>query len=466
MVVAAMVKETSDHQARSIMRSGAASYKSNLVRRIPEIYRDQDHDKPHEVPHAKEGSFATVPPALQHEKRLHWARKQGVTVLHGVMVDANSGGLTVTKKVQKGTVLLSIPSLLVVQSANMNGTAELIGIFNEQHAPIAALSSDSHELRLTAAIMVLANGTDNHPFGAYDGGLPNLNSNHNQNIFMANANLLKSFKDLPLVDTVKQQQLESQRRFQEFKSMGGHISEKEWEWADSLMKASTFQDPNGGLMLIPTLDLVRPTVLASKQNVDIKIGDPSKGEPTQVVAKEDLQRGTELMGPRLDMQFKSTSSSAMNADATSCSRLSKAVTQAVPSYNSSVDCVGDLQRPEQKDLFCQLAGEAVKVCSRCDTFPCPRNFCACGGFFEHVMHSFYFDIWEASEERPLLVSLLVLVGAVLVTLRGFRLIDATKPKSRRYNAAKTTKSLIVEKKPQMKINGGGLNLANSAAADY
>lgn len=405
-----------------------------LVRHAPVFDREfQQHDL-----EVKETLQSSQTPT---EDILRWAARNGATVSDSLTV--NRVGLTIKKETPPGTVLLSVPMSLHVHSDNASKSS-MRQIFQKQDVPLAALDAESHELRLTVALLALSKAGRNEKMAEYMSSLPTPEENSDHNVYMAQTGLLVSFQDLPISETVRQYQLDSQKRFEDFKSMGGRAQANDWEWADSLVRTKAFQNPHGGLMLVPVVDLIGTTLDASRQNVEIVVGDGAGGA-IQVRAKRHLSPGMELLGPTHGTPAMREETVSSRGDAAACSRLSQAVTNVMKGYNASANCAAQPAQVSQKVAFCTLAGIAAMGCSECTAFPCKDNFCTCGGsstpsFVAHLLDTVQFDFSRASAERPLLVSICLVLGVVLVVIRSFRLLDATKRGARRDRSHRGTSS--------------------------
>jgi hypothetical protein len=440
-----------------------SSITANLVRRRPNFHLGVDrHDM-----YIKDTSQS---PRAPPEDILQWVAKNGATISDSIAV--SSQGLTTKKEAVAGTVLLSVPANLTIQSDTAAGS-RLEKLLQDEKIPLVGFNAESHELRLAAALLVLSRG-GHEALSGYVKRLPTPAQNRDLNLFMAKKELLASFQDLPIAPRVLEYQISSNKRLEQFQSLGGRADASDWEWADSLVKQNAFRrERHGSLMLVPAVDRVVTTMDASKQTVEINIGD--KSGPIQVVAKQHLYPGMDLLGPLRGSEIMRDETVSLRGDAGACSRLSEAVANIMKSYTVSGDCLKSPAQVSQKAAFCNLAGMAASGCSECTAFPCKNNACSCGdnSFATRFFATIKFDFWGASAERPLLVSCCVFLGVVLVVVRSFRLLDSTKPRSRRSLGSQSSSTSQASgdsddngvKKGQNRVSKvkfaeGGLNLGN------
>jgi len=342
-------------------------------------------------------------------------------------------GLTVKRPVRAGETLLSVPARWILRSSSAKTSAYLEQVLDNSSLLKTALASTSHQLRLAAALLTLRDLAGSE-WGWYLDGLPSLAEKRNERLDLANREILSSFNDLSLVQHTLDLQANRSKRLAQFRRMGGKASDEDWTWAEMVL--STRARRSGSeLILVPIADIVNSGV-EHERNVEAIIGNLSKGELFQLVAKQDIAPGVELLDGHADgdsnfgaqaraceafgestkeQRSSSGCGEARVADMERCSRLSWAVTGS--SRAGNVSC-GARDTDAHEDPFCFLAKLSADHCHEFQPFPCPRDICVTIGFGG----AFIADMRRANLERPFLFKFLFLLACALIPARVARLL--------------------------------------------
>eukprot|EP00929_Paragymnodinium_shiwhaense_P103559 TRINITY_DN67139_c0_g1_i1.p1 TRINITY_DN67139_c0_g1~~TRINITY_DN67139_c0_g1_i1.p1 ORF type:complete len:549 (-),score=133.43 TRINITY_DN67139_c0_g1_i1:131-1777(-) len=380
-----------------------------------------------------------APPHRVAQAVLSWAVRQGVKGAENLEVaDFKKGpagrivqGLTPKQSVKKGDVVLSVPAKLIICSAGERCLAPLKALFGKSGVPLAALTSKSHQLRLSASLLTLHNFA-HESWSGYLESLATPSELREYHPTTASPGLLWAFRELPTTPKIREQQQRRAMHLDEFWSLGGRVSPEDWEWAEVTVSSRAWTAPatSGGIMLVPVADFVNSGP-ASEQNLYTRLGDPEKGEPFELIATKDISAGSELVDyyaaasddlfvQSWGMVMPNNSVQVTALDAPECSKLSEAVGVSTLSPD------GTCRAPEaqmQKEAFCTLARLAAEHCRNFRPFPCPDNLCFQGD-------ALFADLQRLNQERPFLFRGLVLLAMALFAVRLHSLVQFVTPKPR------------------------------------
>jgi len=365
---------------------------------------------------------------------LRWAASRGIQGTTNLQVAEFKRPLTgkvvrslaVKSAVKAGDVVLSVPANAVLSSSSNETLAYLTPLLNNAALPTASLHAESHQLRLTVALLVLHNFARTE-WGPYFGSLPSPSEYRESHPTLAQASLLDAFRDLPIVDKIKQQQMKRAEHLSEFWTLGGRVSPEDWEWAEVVVSSRAWADADGaasGITLVPIADFIKAG-LEADQNVYTVLGDPSKKEPFKVVAKRDIAAGEELLDNYIQASDDVWAESwgilvpgngvrhqPALLDRFSCRRLAA---EAGPSMSAQEEVCKAPEGVLQKEAFCTLAQLAAEHCP--DYIPCPTSLC--GPRSAAIVRDFH----RAHTERPALLWALFLLFAILMGVRGANLLS-------------------------------------------
>lgn len=414
------------------------------------------------------------------DELLKWAKKYGVRGVDKLEISEFKRGpagrvvrsLTPRTPVMKGDVVLSVPAELIVYSSGERSLKRLRNLFMDSGIPVSALDSPSHQLRLTVALLAL-HGFSSDNWDGYFQSLPSQAELRQSHPTEASPGLLWTFRDLPVVEKIKQQQTRRAKDLEYFWSIGGRVSPEDWEWADVTVSSRTWAGPRGsseGLMLVPVADFVS-SGLESEQNLRTRLGDPEKNEPFELIAAMDIAPGVELVdyyGAASDELWVQSWGMVLpgNAerfavaalDQKACSQLSEAVGPAIGGDDQT--CRAPEAQP-QKEAFCTLARLSVEHCRDFGPLPCRDNLCL-------KATGIIGDIQRVNAQRPWLLRALVLLFCLLFFIRFANLLqlkplrlDHSRPARRRWS----TSSGASGRESPASLEGRAAEKRNKASSD-